>query len=172
FTKETKDDPHAHLLTEIESVSSFLDYPIGKYESSVFSAGGYKWRLVIYPDGKHISAYIEMIDCIPCLKVHATFKIFLLNRTSDNYLCFRGTAATDFTKSRAKWGFRKLISERMLRDASNGYIVDDKCVFGAQVSVVGSAASFIEISISQTVIISNNVESNSFSNYIQCGAPM
>lgn len=36
---------------------------------------------------------------------------------------------------KTEWGFDKLISHEALTDASNGYLVDDKCVFGAEVFV-------------------------------------
>lgn len=34
------------------------------------------------------------------------------------------------------WGFRKLISKKTLIDPSNGYVLDDNCVLGAEVYVI------------------------------------
>ncbi|KAL3637484.1 hypothetical protein CASFOL_018652 [Castilleja foliolosa] len=43
--------------------------------------------------------------------------------------------ARRFHALKQEWGFKKFISKKDLTDPSNGYIVDDKCVFGAEVIV-------------------------------------
>ncbi|KAI3459816.1 hypothetical protein Pfo_016479 [Paulownia fortunei] len=144
FTMETRDASPAHFLIKFESFSLLSKYGIQKYESREFVAGDYKWRLIIYPDehenendGKHISVYLAMAgtSSLPVdWEVNAIFSFFLLNQISDKYLCFRGKMRR-FHAMKSKWGFSKLISKKSLTDQSNGYLVDDNCVFGAEVFV-------------------------------------
>ncbi|KAI3459809.1 hypothetical protein Pfo_016472 [Paulownia fortunei] len=144
FAMETRDASPAHFLIKIESFSLLSEYGIQKYESKEFVAGDYKWKLIIYPDGhesendgKHISVYLAMVgtSSLPVdWEVNAIFSFFLFNQISDKYLCFRGKVRR-FHAMKPKWGFSKLISKKSLTDQSNGYLVDDNCVFGAEVFV-------------------------------------
>ncbi|EYU40995.1 hypothetical protein MIMGU_mgv1a0226992mg, partial [Erythranthe guttata] len=49
-----------------------------------------------------------------------------------------------FLGVKPQWGFSKFISKKFLTDPSNGYLVDDNCVFGVEVSVVKKEAFAIE----------------------------
>ncbi|KAK6116756.1 hypothetical protein DH2020_049489 [Rehmannia glutinosa] len=147
FTTETRDASPAHLLVKIESFSLLSECGLEKYESREFVAGDYKWRLIIYPDGhrseregKHVSVYLAMVgtSSLPVdWEINAVFTIFLYNKIFDNYLCFRGKVRR-FHAMQSEWGFSKMISKRSLTDESNGFLVDDKCVFGAEVFVIKS----------------------------------
>ncbi|KAI3459822.1 hypothetical protein Pfo_016485 [Paulownia fortunei] len=160
FTMETRDASPAHFLIKIESFSLLSEYGIQKYESREFVAGDYKWRLIIYPDGqesenddKHISVYLAMAgtSSLPVdWEVNAIFSFFLLNQISDKYLCFRGKMRR-FHAMIPKWGFSKLISKKSLTDQSNGYLVDDNCVFGAEVFVNKSQRVIECVSLKITV---------------------
>ncbi|KAH6768218.1 hypothetical protein C2S51_013554 [Perilla frutescens var. frutescens] len=138
---EIRDAPPAHLLIKILSFSK-----LSKHESREFVAGNYKWRLTIYPNGRererenegdHISVYLcvaeeDIDDTVGTWEVNAKCSILLHNQISDNYFCYQGkTVRLDAMNS--KWGVS--ISKRILRDPSNGYLVDDKFVFGAEVFV-------------------------------------
>ncbi|EYU18580.1 hypothetical protein MIMGU_mgv1a025984mg, partial [Erythranthe guttata] len=130
-----------HFLTKIESFSLLSEYGIEKYETRVFESGDYKWRLIIYPDGNesqdkgnHVSVYLAMADTssLPVdWEIDAIFSIFLYNQISDKYLCYR----VSFNETKFMWGFPKLISKKKLRDQSNGYLVHDTLVLGAEVFV-------------------------------------
>uniref|UniRef100_A0A7N2KUL1 MATH domain-containing protein n=1 Tax=Quercus lobata TaxID=97700 RepID=A0A7N2KUL1_QUELO len=95
-----------------------------RYETGEFESGGYKWKLVIYPNGnknnnvdKHMSLYlaIEAEDLRPPgWEVHAIFRFFLHDQIRDNYLT---------------------IEDIHSLHTHNGYLVDDTCVFGAEVFV-------------------------------------
>lgn len=41
-----------------------------------------------------------------------------------------------FRGAKTEWGFDKLVSLNAFNDASNGYLVDDCCVFGAEIFVI------------------------------------
>ncbi|KAI3459810.1 hypothetical protein Pfo_016473, partial [Paulownia fortunei] len=135
---ETRDALPAHFLSKIESFSLLSEYGIQKYESR-------NLRLIIYPDGhksenegEHISVYLSMVGSsslpVHC-EVNAIFSIFLFNQILDNYLCF---PVRRFHALKSIWGFSKLISKKSSTDESNGYLVDDNCVFGAEVFVIKS----------------------------------
>ncbi|KAL8041226.1 hypothetical protein ABFX02_10G151900 [Erythranthe guttata] len=140
FAAETR-HVSPHFLTKIESFSLLSEYGIEKYETRVFESGDYKWRLIIYPDGNesqdkgnHVSVYLAMADTssLPVdWEIDAIFTIFLYNQISDKYLCYR----VSFNETKFKWGFPKLISKKKLRDQSNGYLVHDTLVLGAEVFV-------------------------------------
>ncbi|KAK6118631.1 hypothetical protein DH2020_047623 [Rehmannia glutinosa] len=110
FTKETRDASPAHFLIRIESFSLLSKHGIKEYESREFVAGDYKWHKS-EKEGNHVSVYLAMAgtSSLPVdWEVNAVFSIFLYNQILDNYLCFRG------------------------------FLVDDNCVFGAEVFVIKS----------------------------------
>ncbi|EYU41004.1 hypothetical protein MIMGU_mgv1a023974mg, partial [Erythranthe guttata] len=120
-TVETKEASPAHFLIKIESFSLLGKCGIEKYDTNEFFAGEYKWKLIICPNedenGKKHSEYISvnlaMVDTISLpanWEVNAVFNIFIFNQISGNY--------------------------NILLDPSNGYLVNDNCVFGAEVFVV------------------------------------
>ncbi|KAH6768223.1 hypothetical protein C2S51_013559 [Perilla frutescens var. frutescens] len=147
FFIETREASPANLLIKIESFSLLSEYGIETHESREFVAGDYKWRLVIHPDGyeseeegDYVSVYLSAagISTLPIdWEINAIFSFFLYNHISDNYLCFRGKGRR-FHALNPKWGFAKLISKKSLTDPSNGFLVDDSCVFGAEVFVIKS----------------------------------
>ncbi|KAL6190771.1 hypothetical protein ACLB2K_037165 [Fragaria x ananassa] len=124
-----------------------------RYESAEFEIKGYKWKLVLFPSGnkKHnvkdnISLYLEMggqkaIDSVSIVTVD--YKFYLLNRQKEKktYLVLE-----DANKREKKYcfyrtivgglaGFDRFISLEDFTDASNGYLIDDTCEFGADVFV-------------------------------------
>ncbi|OIT04295.1 ubiquitin carboxyl-terminal hydrolase 12, partial [Nicotiana attenuata] len=114
------------------------------YESSVFESCGYKWKLIIYPDGDvedghdHISVYLAIAETSSLQagwEVNATFSFLIFDQIHDNYLIMRGMAQR-FHNIKTDWGFSKCISHETYRDPSNSYLVNDKCVFGVDVSVI------------------------------------
>lgn len=140
FGMEIRDAPPAHMLIKFQSFSKLSRHGVEKHESRDFVTGNYKWRLIIYPNGResknegdHISVYLSVaeIDSLPAdWEINANLSIFLHNQISNNYLCFRGKARR-FDAKNLKWGFS--ISKRVLTQPSNGYLVDDECAFGAEV---------------------------------------
>ncbi|KAL7145566.1 hypothetical protein ABFS83_07G093000 [Erythranthe nasuta] len=150
---ETRDASPAHFLFKIESCSLLQNCGIDKYETNDFVAGEYKWKLIICPNGDdkrkdcdYISIYLAMGDTsfMPAnWEVNAVFSIFLYNQIHDNYLYSLGITRR-FLGVKPQWGFSKFISKEFLTDPSNGYIVDDNCVFGAEVSIVKKEAFAIE----------------------------
>ncbi|KAL7106281.1 hypothetical protein ACP275_07G102300 [Erythranthe tilingii] len=138
---ETREAPPAHLLIKIESFSLLGTCGIDKYETREFVAGDYKWRLIIYFNGKnceYVSVSLAMADTssLPAnWEVNVVFTIFLYNQISGNYLSSPGRTRC-FLETKSEWGISKFISKKILSDPSNGYLVNDNCVFGAEVFVL------------------------------------
>ncbi|CAI9770903.1 unnamed protein product [Fraxinus pennsylvanica] len=145
-TVGTRDFSPAHFLFKIESFSLLSKNGIDKYESSEFESGDYKWKLIIYPNGRntedggnHVSAYLVVAD-INSLpngwEFNAFFSIFLFNHEFDNFMFMKGQQR--FHLINPEWGFSNFVAKEDLMDPTNGFIVDDKCVFGAEVFVIKS----------------------------------
>ncbi|KAI5349109.1 hypothetical protein L3X38_001996 [Prunus dulcis] len=116
-------------------------------ESGDFEAGGYKWILRLYPNGDlkknvvdHISFYLVISGSAyfqDGWELNAFFRLFLLDQIKGTYLvledankkvkCFHGKMLYS--------GFDQFIPLESFVDPSNGYLIDDTCVFGAEVFV-------------------------------------
>ncbi|KAL6215045.1 hypothetical protein ACLB2K_014476 [Fragaria x ananassa] len=143
--------PPKHYKVSITSFSSLKSTE--KYESGEFEAGGYMWKLVLFPNGNknrevkdHISLYLELgkqKKIKPGKIVSIDYKLFLLNRhkgkksylvlehsnKKENTYCIYGTIVGGLA------GFDRFIPLKDFIDASNGYVIDDTCEFGAEVLV-------------------------------------
>ncbi|KAL6204217.1 hypothetical protein ACLB2K_021485 [Fragaria x ananassa] len=143
--------PPKHYRLVINSFSSLTSEE--KYESGEFEAGGYKWKLVLFPNGNkdrdvkdHISLYLKMggKDAIkPHKIVTIDYKLFLLNRHNgkERYRVLEHTNKKEkkycFYKTIVGClaGFDLFIPLDLFRDTSEGYLIDDRCEFGAEVFV-------------------------------------
>ncbi|ESR46024.1 hypothetical protein CICLE_v10003625mg [Citrus x clementina] len=77
----------------------------------------------------HISLYLAVADTSSLTfgwEVYAVFRLFLLYQNQDSYLERR------FNGVKLEWGFDQFIPLEAFNDASNGYLVDDTCVFVAE----------------------------------------
>nr|GMD79180.1 ubiquitin carboxyl-terminal hydrolase 13-like [Ipomoea batatas] len=155
FTKKgvslsTTDVAPSHFMFKIQSVSLLTEYNVKKCSSAEFEAGGYKWKLIFYPNGNkrnhvtdHISVHLALMADTrsrgfqPGWEVHAVFRLFLLDRNNDTYLVIRDAQEKGrrFRATRMEWGFDRVIPVGTFNDPSYGYVVDDVCVFGAEVYV-------------------------------------
>ncbi|XP_075645082.1 uncharacterized protein LOC142615839 [Castanea sativa] len=147
ISRSTSDAPRMHYTVKIKSFSLLTKNLMERYETGEFESGGYKWKLVIYPNGnknnnvdEHMSLYlaIEAADLRPPgWEVHAIFRFFLHDQIRDNYLTIEDTKKKEslFRGIKLEWGYDKVIPLKTFNDASNGYLVDDTCVFGAEVFV-------------------------------------
>ncbi|XP_059444229.1 uncharacterized protein LOC132176118 [Corylus avellana] len=147
----TRELPPTHYIFKIESFSNILTiFPEdkeAKYDSDVFESGGYKWRLSFYPNGRkecngqeHISLYLAIAetDSLPLgWKVNAICRLFVLDQIRGEYLTLQdaNSKVRLFHAMKTEWGFSQFLSLDTFRDPSNGYLVNDSCVLGAEVFV-------------------------------------
>ncbi|XP_075108635.1 MATH domain and coiled-coil domain-containing protein At3g58250-like isoform X1 [Nicotiana tabacum] len=146
-TVGVRDASPSHYLMKFESFYKLSENGIDMYESNEFEACGYKWKLIIYPNGDdniegndYISVYLAIANdsSLPGgWEANAVFSFFLFNHLCENYLVIRGQVLR-FHKVKSKWGFSKFISHKALKEQSDGYLVDDSIIIGAEVFVVKS----------------------------------
>ncbi|ONI27845.1 hypothetical protein PRUPE_1G107700 [Prunus persica] len=139
--------PPTHYTMKIQSFSFLYKNNVASIESGDFKAGGYKWKLRLYPNGylkknvvDHISFYLVISGSAyfqDGWELNAFFRLFLLDQIKGTYLvledankkvkCFHGKMLYS--------GFDQFIPLESFVDPSNGYLIDDTCVFGAEVFV-------------------------------------
>lgn len=95
---------------------------------------------------ENLSVYLAIADTSSFHRgweVHAIFRLFLLNQNKDNYLIVQDAAEKErrFHGFKTQWGFDQFLPLRTFNDVSNGYLVDDTCVFGAEVFVTKETRS-------------------------------
>ncbi|KDO40760.1 hypothetical protein CISIN_1g020276mg [Citrus sinensis] len=139
--------PPAHFLLKIEAFSSLVENDVENYKSLEFDAGGYKWKLVVYPNGNknenvkdHISVYLAMVGTSSLglgWEVYVIFRLFVLDQKKDEFLILQDAMGKQrrFHGLKLEWGFDQFIPLEEFINASNGYLVGDTCVFGAEVFV-------------------------------------
>ncbi|KAM4110658.1 hypothetical protein ACJW30_05G008500 [Castanea mollissima] len=147
ITRSRRHFPPNNFLVKIESYSLLSETGL-EYKSDVFEAGGHKWRLSLYPKGiektnenGHISLYLGIAETeeLPLgWEVNAGFRLFVFDQIRDEYLTVQdagGGAIRRFNDINSKWGFAKFLPLDTFNDASQGYLVNNCCVFGAEVFV-------------------------------------
>ncbi|XVF79798.1 hypothetical protein PTKIN_Ptkin15bG0018500 [Pterospermum kingtungense] len=154
IVRVTRDLPPAHYLFQINSFSLLAEEEsIEKYESGLFEAGGYKWKLLLYPKGNKnrngngcISLYLQIAETetLPLgWQINVNFKFFVFDQIRDKYLTIEDAGAVKrFHQMKTEWGFDQLLLLECFNDASNGYLVDDSCTFGAEVFVIEQKANW------------------------------
>ncbi|KAM1327861.1 hypothetical protein ACFX13_012240 [Malus domestica] len=166
FLTSYSDSAPTHYTIKIGSFSWLTEIFADKYESGGFEAGGYKWKLVLYPNGNkkknvegHISVYLEMVgaDSLQTgCEVYVDFRFFLLDQNKGTFLVLQDANKKEicFHGMMRYSGFDKLIALKSFTDASNGYVIDDSCVIGAEVFVCkekragkGESISMIEVGV-------------------------
>ncbi|OMO82400.1 TRAF-like family protein [Corchorus olitorius] len=102
------------------------------YESTVFEACGYKWMLILYPEGDkqrngdgHISLYLRLEDIQnlePGWEVDALLTFFVFNK--DQFMSIQGGRSNRFNAIQKEWGFSKLLPLTEFNDdISKGYLI-------------------------------------------------
>ncbi|PON46929.1 E3 ubiquitin-protein ligase SIN-like [Trema orientale] len=113
--------PPTHFTIKIQSFSLLTKSSIERYQSSYFEAGGYKWNLVIYPNGnksrnvkEHLSFYLAMAESNSLKtgwEVYAVFRLFVLDQDKDNYMIVQDAPGKErrFHGMKLEWGFDQKI---------------------------------------------------------------
>ncbi|KAJ9551990.1 hypothetical protein OSB04_016035 [Centaurea solstitialis] len=131
------------LLTEVKTTLKLLE----KLFKLVNTKENLLRRLDLYPEGNeeekganHISLYL-IICCTESLpkgwEVCVDVNFFIYDHIQHNYASFQDIVNGNrirFHEKKLKWGFDKLISLDSFKKSENGYLVNDSCVFGAEVA--------------------------------------
>ncbi|XP_042508212.1 uncharacterized protein LOC122084195 [Macadamia integrifolia] len=147
-----RDKPPTHFQLRIKSFSLLSKSSLERYNSGNFEAGGYKWKLCLYPKGNkdangeegRLPLYLEISErdtLSPGWEVHPLFRLFLLDQHRDKYLILQDASGNGNGKarrlhaSRTQPGFDRFITLKEFNDPTNGYLVNDTSVFGAEIIV-------------------------------------
>ncbi|WJX85060.1 hypothetical protein P8452_67566 [Trifolium repens] len=165
--------PPSHYTFKMQSFSLLSKASIEKCVSDEFEAGGYKWRLSIYPNGNtkgngqgHVSIYLELMDLtsLPIdWEVNAIINFSTYNFRDDEYITTQDATVRRFHVLKTEWGISKFLNLNTFLDPSNGYLVDDTCVFGAEVFIVKTANKGDCLSIIHPVTTSHSWKFGKFS---------
>ncbi|CAA7033107.1 unnamed protein product [Microthlaspi erraticum] len=141
--------PSSYTL-KIQNFSQFLkSTPTSddKYQSGLFSSGGYKWRMIVYPKGNDkdsgngfISMYLEIdrtsLMSTPPSEVFADLRFLVYNKKENKYFTIQDVESKPFNTLRTIWGLPQVLQLDTLKDPENGYIFEgDQCEFGVDVIV-------------------------------------
>ncbi|CAA0383275.1 unnamed protein product [Arabidopsis thaliana] len=134
-------------ISQVEKSTLFSD---GKYQSRLFSSGGYNWyvlRMIIYPKGNRkddgsgfISMYVEIdstsLLTTPTTEVFADLRFFVFNKKENKYYTIQHVESKLFNAFRTIWGLAQVLPVDTFTDPKNGYIFEgDQCEFGVDVIV-------------------------------------
>ncbi|XP_028085241.1 MATH domain and coiled-coil domain-containing protein At3g58210-like [Camellia sinensis] len=143
---EGRDIPLSHYSFKIQSFSSLSKTSIEKYSSDKFEAGDYKWKLSIYPNGNkdrdgqgHVSISLTLVDASSLLagwEVKAIVNFFVFDQVGDKYYTLSAGKVRHFHAMQTELGVPKFIDLEVFSDSSNGYLVNDTCVFGIDIFIL------------------------------------
>ncbi|XP_044478671.1 uncharacterized protein LOC123221717 [Mangifera indica] len=143
-----RDAPPSHYLLKIKSFSMLSEASILEYTSDKFESGGYQWKLSLYPNGDkfrdgrdHISIYLalaEMNSLHSGWEINVVFNFFILNQLQNKYFIIQEWRERRFHAMKTEWGIAKFIDLETFCNPLNGFLIEDTCVFGAEVFVVKS----------------------------------
>ncbi|CAM8901420.1 unnamed protein product [Rhodiola kirilowii] len=143
--------PGSIYMFKIQSFSLLSEFiqksdDVECFKSPEFESGGHKWKLAVYPDGNkklgvedHISLYLVAEDAdIDSVEsgIRVMFKMAVYDHFNDNFLTIQDNEVRGFHGLKKEWGFARLISLERFKDANNGYLVNDCCVFGVEIVVL------------------------------------
>ncbi|KAL5791481.1 hypothetical protein ACOSP7_000075 [Xanthoceras sorbifolium] len=139
--------PPTHYVFKIESFSKLYKAIEDKYNSDKFDAEGFSWKLSIYPTGDeskngkgHISIFLELVTSLAVgSDVNVTVNLFVFNHFEDKYFSFQDGRVRRYHALKKTWGIAKFIDIETFSNPEKGYLLDDTCVFGAEIFVIKSS---------------------------------
>jgi len=110
-----------------------------KQYSEIFTVGGYKWRLLIYPEGKgvdQLSLFLDVADSETLPSGWSKYAYFILAVVSQIHpkLTIKKETEHTFDAKASDWGYKSFIPLRDVHDPTKGYVVDDTLIVEAEVS--------------------------------------
>ncbi|KAM7497064.1 hypothetical protein LguiA_021478 [Lonicera macranthoides] len=146
FSRYYRDISPAHCTFKINSFSDLLKSNTPKHQSDEFWAGGFNWRVSVYPKGRnkgdedYLSVYLEIVDTHNLtldFKVYVSYKLFVYDHLNDMYYTVQDVDGKirRFRSTKMECGFDRFMRLQTLTDPSYGYICDDFCMFGAEVNI-------------------------------------
>ncbi|KAM7268322.1 hypothetical protein ACFE04_010488 [Oxalis oulophora] len=137
-----------HFVWKIDCYSTLLESKWEKIESGAFEVDGRKWKLTFYPNGDnkrkgegYISLYLSVLDTEEELPLSwdlfLKFQFLVFDHVNNKYLAIQDVhEVCHFQRMKTEWGFARLLPLDVFKEPSNGYLLDDSCVFGVDIFVV------------------------------------
>ncbi|XP_022851790.1 ubiquitin carboxyl-terminal hydrolase 12-like [Olea europaea var. sylvestris] len=135
---QASEEPQASRFTW--AIENFSRLNVKKLYSDVFTVGGYKWRVLIFPKGNNVdylSMYLDVADSATLphgWNRYAQFSLAVVNQIHNKYTIRKDTQH-QFSQRESDWGFTSFMPLVELYDPSKGYLVNDTCVVEADVAV-------------------------------------
>uniref|UniRef100_A0A1D1YJH6 MATH domain-containing protein At5g43560 n=2 Tax=Anthurium amnicola TaxID=1678845 RepID=A0A1D1YJH6_9ARAE len=119
-------------------IEDFSEINKRELRSSIFEVGGYKWYILIYPQGCDVCNHLSLFLCVanhdkllPGWSHFAQFTIAVVNK--DSKKSKYSDTLHRFWKKEHDWGWKKFME---VTKVSEGFLVDDALVIKAQVQVI------------------------------------
>lgn len=119
-------------------IEKFSEISKRELRSNVFEVGGYRWYILVYPQGCDVCNHLSLFLCVsdydkllPGWSHFAQFTIAVVNKDPKKSKYF--DTLHRFCKKEHDWGWKKFME---LSKVSDGFIVADILVIKAQVQVI------------------------------------
>ena len=119
-------------------IENFSEISKRELRSNVFEVGGYKWYILVYPQGCDVSNHLSLFLCVadydkllPGWSHFAQFTIAVVNK--DPKKSKYSDTLHRFCKKEHDWGWKKFME---LTKVLDGFTVADTLVINAQVQVI------------------------------------
>ncbi|KAK6131638.1 hypothetical protein DH2020_034652 [Rehmannia glutinosa] len=135
---QASDEPQASRFTW--TIENFSRLNMKKLYSDVFTVGGYKWRVLIFPKGNNVdylSMYLDVADSATLpygWNRYAQFSLAIVNQMHSKFTIKKDTQH-QFNQRESDWGFTSFMPLGELYDLNKGYLVNDTCIVEADVAV-------------------------------------
>ncbi|KAK3027646.1 hypothetical protein RJ639_040609 [Escallonia herrerae] len=135
--------PAAQYTMKIESFSLLRVMKKEKHVSGSFEACGYKWRLILYPNGRrdrgvtdHISLYLKMAEPRPWPTM-TFFKMLVYDYRQQTFSAVPDASGTAcrFDHIKSEGGYDRLLALETFTTSSRFLDDDDSCVLGVELHV-------------------------------------
>ncbi|CAH2069297.1 unnamed protein product [Thlaspi arvense] len=139
MVKEFKSRHTTSHLSKIDNFSLLKKHNVKMVESSVFTLGGYKWKLIVYPNGKNDNGYVS-IFLVNQVSVNAKlqFHLFVISQLRQTWQS-SGTMDFGISSTSQTRGALNLTPVADLR--KNGYLIEDCCILGVEFYRIGNPKS-------------------------------
>ncbi|KAJ0242775.1 TRAF-like family protein [Hirschfeldia incana] len=157
IVKKWREHPPSSYCLKVDNfkqLEKFTASSDDKYESRLFSSGGYNWKLIVYPKGNRkdngkgfISMYVEIDSksfiSEPQCEVFAELIFFVYNKKENKYFTIQDVEVKRFNALKTVWGLRQVLPFDSFNNPENGYVFEeDQCEFGVDVVVPSPLTSW------------------------------
>ncbi|WRX12710.1 MATH/TRAF domain - like 6 [Theobroma cacao] len=134
-TGSANDEPQSLLFTW--KVENFSRLEAKKMYSETVDLGGYKWRLLVFPNKDHLSIFLDVAasENLPDnWSVCPLFTLTVVNQIDKRYSVNKDTYH-EFNERDHDWGFNCFMPLTEVYNPRTGYLVDDTCIIQVEISI-------------------------------------